>query len=182
MIVTRKAPSAPHLPARSRRSSLALPILDSMAPAFADTTKAAAAANPPSARFVYVPNGIIQSSWLPKTQGPELRVQCHRESPRALPRADSGAQQSGADQRPLPRRSRDHARAGATWLTGVHPKKTEGAEFVPGFPPTRSPRGIRCVRRERMLGQISVGESSGPFRMGWEYQQPSRYTLPGRKA
>ena len=26
----------------------------------------------------------------------------------------------------------DHARAGATWLTGVHPKKTEGADIRAG--------------------------------------------------
>ena len=27
----------------------------------------------------------------------------------------------------------DHARAGATWLTGVHPKKTEGADIHAGI-------------------------------------------------
>ena len=27
----------------------------------------------------------------------------------------------------------DHARAGAAWLTGVHPKKTEGAEIRAGI-------------------------------------------------
>ena len=44
----------------------------------------------------------------------------------------------------------------------------------------------------RLNGEIDVSGVSGcsgrsaseaePFRMGWEYQHPSRYTLPGRKA
>ena len=65
MIVTRK-----HLPRRAflraAGATLALPFLDSMVPAFAAKS---AAAPPTRLGFVYVPNGIIASSWLPKGEG-----------------------------------------------------------------------------------------------------------------
>src|SRR5271165_155264 len=67
MMVTRK-----HLPRRAflrgAGAALALPFLDAMVPAFGGTTNAAA--SPVRMGFVYVPNGIIESSWKPAGDGP----------------------------------------------------------------------------------------------------------------
>ena len=51
-------------------SSLALPMLDSMVPALAETTSGAKAA-PVRMAFVYTPNGIIPAAWTPKSDGRE---------------------------------------------------------------------------------------------------------------
>jgi len=53
---------------RGAGTALALPFLDSMVPAFAQTSKSAA--NPlVRLGFLYVPNGIIEANWMPKTEG-----------------------------------------------------------------------------------------------------------------
>jgi Protein of unknown function (DUF1552) len=129
MIVTRK-----HLPRRTflrgAGAMLALPFLDSMTPAFG--AKAAAA---PATRlgFVYVPNGIISSSWLPKGVGAGFEfnatmkaLEPYRDNMLVLSNLAQINGQSFGDG------GGDHARAGATWLTGVHPKKTEGADIHSG--------------------------------------------------
>ena len=129
MIVTRK-----HLPRRAflrgAGAMLALPFLDSMTPAFAAKS---AAAPPTRLGFVYVPNGIIASSWLPKTEGAGFEfnattkaLEPYREHLLVL---SNLAQING---RSFGDGGGDHARAGATWLTGVHPKKTEGADICSG--------------------------------------------------
>jgi hypothetical protein len=53
---------------RGLGASLALPMLDSMVPAFAETTNGAAGA-PVRMAFVYVPNGIIPKAWTPASDG-----------------------------------------------------------------------------------------------------------------
>jgi Protein of unknown function (DUF1552) len=118
---------------RGAGTALALPFLDSMVPAFAATTKSAAS---PATRmgFVYVPNGIIESSWLPAAEGAAFEfnstmkaLEPFREHTLVL---SNLAQING---RSFGDGGGDHARAGATWLTGVHPKKTEGADIRSGI-------------------------------------------------
>ncbi len=127
MIVTKKAlPRRMFL--RGLGVSLALPMLDAMAPAM---TRAAA----PIVRlgFVYVPNGIIAENWLPLEDGANFKF---RTTMKPLePFRDqllvfSGLAQIGG--RALGDGPGDHARAGASWLTGVHPKKTEGINIQAG--------------------------------------------------
>jgi len=120
MIVTRKSlPRRAFL--RGMGVTIALPLLDAMTPAFA------AGANPAvRLGFVYVPNGIIMNKWTPKGEvadfqfAPTMKpLETFRE--RLL--VFSGlAQVQG---RALGDGAGDHARAGATFLTGVHPKKSE---------------------------------------------------------
>src|ERR1700688_299398 len=117
---------------RGLGTTLALPLLDAMAPAMAATRLTAK----PAVRlwFVYVPNGIIQQNWLPSAEGAGFDfastmkpLEAFRDRLNVL----SGlAQVSG---RALGDGPGDHARAGATWLTGVHPKKTEGADIHAGI-------------------------------------------------
>ncbi len=110
---------------------IALPLLDSMIPAMAAT-----AGSKPAIRlgFVYVPNGIIPKDWLPKTEGtgfefmPTMKpLEPFREKLVVL---SNLAQING---RALGDGGGDHARAGATWLTGMHPKKTQGVDIHAGI-------------------------------------------------
>lgn len=114
-------------------TALALPFLDAMVPAFAATRNGAAK---PAIRmsFVYVPNGIIMDHWTPTGEGssfefsPIMKVlEPMRERLLVL----SGLAQHNGD--PLGDGPGDHARAGATFLTGVHPKKTEGVDIHAGI-------------------------------------------------
>jgi hypothetical protein len=116
---------------RGLGTTLALPLLDSMVPAFADTKTMAA--KPVRLGFVYVPNGIIMDRWTPHADGasfefmPAMKaLEPFREQMVVL---SNLAQING---RALGDGPGDHARAGATWLTGVHPKKTEGADIHAG--------------------------------------------------
>jgi len=114
----------------------ALPLLDAMIPAMA--TSAELVATKPAVRlgFVYVPNGIInlKGEWIPATTGANFQfastmkaLEPYRDQVLVL----SGLMQNGG--RALGDGAGDHARAGATWLTGVHPKKTEGADIHAGI-------------------------------------------------
>lgn len=114
-------------------TALALPWLDSMSPALkaAKNTPAASAIR---MAFVYVPNGIIPGAWTPKTDGKDFEfmrsmkpIEAYRERLLVL---TGLAQVNG---RALGDGAGDHARAGATWLTGVHPAKTEGAGIHAGI-------------------------------------------------
>src|SRR5438477_11620756 len=109
--------------------SLALPMLDSMAPAFAAIQNTAAK----SVRrlgLVYVPNGMNMLEWRPKTVGAGF------ELPSTLaplaPFRDrllvvTGMASAEADPQPGEGLG-DHSRAQATFMTGVHPRKTEGTD------------------------------------------------------
>jgi len=131
MIITNKA-LARRTFLRGLGTAMALPMLDAMVPAMAAT----GAGIKPAIRlgFVYVPNGIIQKGWLPSTTGKGFEMQstmkpleAHRDRISVL----SNLMQNGG--RALSDGAGDHARAGASWLTGVHPKKTEGADIRSGI-------------------------------------------------
>ena len=131
MMVTKKA-----LPRRSflrgAGAMLALPLLDAMVPAMAATRLTAA--NPAMRLgFVYVPNGIIPQNWLPSKEGAGFEfnsIMKPLEPFRDRLNVLSGLAQVNG--RALGDGPGDHARAGATWLTGVHPKKTEGSDIHAG--------------------------------------------------
>ncbi|HEX3879494.1 MAG TPA: DUF1552 domain-containing protein [Bryobacteraceae bacterium] len=130
MIVTRKAlPRRAFL--RGLGTTLALPFLDSMVPALAR-----AGTMKPVIRlgFVYHPVGMILDKWMPATEGagfeftPTMKaLEPFREQMLVL---TGLAQVQG---RALGDGAGDHAREGATWLTGVHPKKTEGTGIRAGI-------------------------------------------------
>jgi hypothetical protein len=131
MIVTRKALSRRTV-LRGLGSTLALPVLDAMTPALAAPNKAGAAA-PMRMAFLYVPNGIIMKDWTPAAEGRGFDL------PRTLKPLEAFRDDllvlSGLDHyngQALGDGAGDHARAGATWLTGVHPKKTQGADIQGG--------------------------------------------------
>jgi len=128
MILTRK-----HLPRRTFLkgigAAVALPMLDAMAPALPSTSKKA----PVRLSFVYVPNGIVMKDWTPKGEGKDFQfsrilkpLEPFREDLFILSGLDDHNGNALGDG------PGDHARAGASFLTGVHPKKTAGADIQGG--------------------------------------------------
>jgi len=154
MIVTRKSlPRRTFL--RGLGTTLALPFLDAMVPAFGATTAAKHAVR---LAFVYVPNGIIMKYWTPAAEGssyefmPAMKaLEPFREKLLVL----SGlAQVQG---RALGDGAGDHARAGATWLTGVHPKKTE-VDIHAGI--SADQIAAREFGKTTQLGSLEIGLES----------------------
>ena len=132
MIITKKAlPRRTFL--RGIGATMALPLLNSMVPALA-AAPTTAAQSPTRLSFVYVPNGMIMDQWTPAALGSHYELTKIME-PLAPFRDDilvlSGlAHNTGwALEGEGPG---EHARASATFLTGVHPKKTEGADLRAG--------------------------------------------------
>ena len=129
MIVSRK-----HLPRRTflrgMGAAIALPMLDAMTPAFAAPRVRTA---PTRLAFVYVPNGITMSDWTPASAGRAFEytrvlkpLEAFREDTLVL----SGLAQRNGNA--LGDGPGDHARAAASYLTGVHPRKTAGADIRNG--------------------------------------------------
>ena len=81
---------------------------------------------------MYVPNGIIASAWASLTANFEFNTTMKALEPykNQVTVLSNLAQIQG---RSFGDGGGDHARAGASWLTGVHPKKTEGADIRSGI-------------------------------------------------
>ena len=104
-------------------ATLALPLLDSMTPAFAGTLDASAKA-PVRMSIVFVPNGRIMDKWTPKAEGADFEFPPILEPlapfrDRLLVLTGLGHKEATAQKGES---SGPHARAGATFLTGVHLK------------------------------------------------------------
>ena len=124
---------------RGLGATMALPLLDSMTP----TLSAVGPATPPiRLGYLYTPNGIVGASeksprpftWTPRGAGanfefsPTMKaLEPFREHLNVF----SGLAQVNG--RALGDGPGDHARATATFLTGVHPRKTGGADFQLGI-------------------------------------------------
>jgi hypothetical protein len=128
MTISRK-----HLPRRTflkgMGTAIALPALDAMTPAFGSTPK-------PTIRlaFVYVPNGIVMKEWTPKGVGNDFEftrilkpLEQYRKDLLLLTGLDCHNGNALGDG------PGDHARAGASFLTGVHCRKTMGADIQNGI-------------------------------------------------
>ena len=123
-----------HLPRRTFLKGLgaavALPMLDAMTPAFAAP---AARGGQTRLAFVYVPNGVTLDQWTPALSGRAFefsRILKPLEPFRDRTMVLTGLAQQNANQ--LGDGPGDHARAAACYLTGVHPRKTAGADIQNG--------------------------------------------------
>ena len=119
---------------RGLGTTLALPLLDGMIPAFARGGDTAAT---PARRLsiVYLPNGIMMDKWTPATEGAGFELTPILEP--LAPFRDRVLMLTGLNDEPARAKegenTGDHARAGSTYLTGVHPRKTEGADVEAGI-------------------------------------------------
>jgi hypothetical protein len=132
-----------HIPRRTflrgLGTAVALPVLDAMLPtrAFGASGSAGAAGSggfPKRVAWIYVPNGKNMVDWTPTTTGANYALPSileplaqHRNdfsviSGLAIDPANSHGDGGG-----------DHARASAAFLTGVHPRKTAGADIKAGI-------------------------------------------------
>ncbi len=133
MIITHKAlPRRTFL--RGVGAALALPVLDAMVPALSAASQLSVS-SPTRLSFVYVPNGVIMDKWVPDIPGAAFEL-----SPILKPLApfrdrmlvlsglahNNGVAWEGEG-------AGDHSRSAAVWLTGTHPKKTEGADLRAGI-------------------------------------------------
>ena len=133
MIITKK-----HLPRRTflrgLGASVALPLLDSMVPALTAQELTSAA---PVKRLgiIYVPNGVFMDNWTPPEEGSDFSLPSTMEP--LSPFQDqmlvlTGLSNKMGDAWPG-EGAGDHARAAGAYLTGVHPRKTEGADLRAGL-------------------------------------------------
>jgi hypothetical protein len=132
MLVTKK-----HLPRRTflrglMGTSVALPLLDAMVPALSAATTGAAA---PKTRmgFVYVPHGAVMDKWTPATEGanfeftPILKpLEPFRDRLTVVTGLANKAAESQGDG------GGDHARSAPSYLSGIHPLRTEGENVRAG--------------------------------------------------
>jgi hypothetical protein len=120
---------------RGAGAAIGLPLLDAMVPAFAQSRPPA----PKRIGFIYMPNGVAMNFsginyWTPKGEGRDFEL-----SPILSPLApyrDRLTVVSGLAQHPADAHddgaNGDHTRATSSWLTGVHCKRTEGADVENG--------------------------------------------------
>jgi len=155
MMITKKAlPRRTFL--RGMGAALALPLLDAMAPAMS-----AAAAAPRRLGFVYLPNGVSMNFkgvnyWTPVGEGTAFQL-----SPILTPLAAfreqmlivSGTTHHQADVLEDGANG-DHTRSTSTWLTGVHPKHTEGADVQNG--PSADQIAARVLGRDTALPSLEL--------------------------
>jgi hypothetical protein len=114
---------------RGLGAAVALPWLDAMRPAFGQSAEA-----PLRLAFSYVPNGIIPEAWAPKGEGRDFELS--RVLAPLAPWREQLLVLSGLAHKngnALGDGPGDHARAGASYLTGFHPRKTAGADIHNGI-------------------------------------------------
>lgn len=118
---------------RGLGTAIALPCLEAMLPGGIHSSAAAAAAKKPPLRvaWLYVPNGMHMPDWTPDKEGKSFDLKPIMKP--LEPFKDqltvlSGLTLNGA--RALGDGGGDHARSVAAYLTGAHPKKTDGANIM----------------------------------------------------
>jgi len=161
MIVTKKHLSRRTV-LRGIGTTLALPLLESMVPALTRLS-ATAARTPRRLGIIYTPNGMNMTRWLPKDAEAGFELSPTLEA--LAPFRDHMVVLSGlADQYGWPRADEgtgDHARAAATFLTGVHIKKTEGADIQGGV--SMDQIAASTLGTETQLGSLELALESVEF-------------------
>jgi uncharacterized protein DUF1552 len=148
-------------------ATMALPVLDAMTPPLAAVAPSKA---PIRLGYVYTPNGIVGACdksprpfmWTPRTVGanfefsPTMKaLEPYREQLNVF----SGlAQVTG---RALGDGPGDHARATATFLTGVHPYKTGGADFRLGI--SADQIAAKALGQYTQLSSLELGLEPQPL-------------------
>ena len=136
---------------RGMGATVALPFLDAMTPAFASPSKPV-----PRVAFVYTANGVVMRDWTPAAEGAGFAFS--KTLAPVEPFRDDLLVLTGLAHRngeALGDGPGDHARAGASWLTGVHPKKTRGADIRNGMSVDQMLAGT--IGRDAPLPSLELG-------------------------
>ena len=152
MIITRKAISR-RTALRGLGTTLALPMLDGMTPAL--TALGRTPARPVSRLgIVYVPNGIVMERWTPAAEGagfeltPTLRpLERFRDRLTVV----TGLSNKGPDYA--------HETGATSFLTGVSPKRTQGADLEAGI--SMDQQVARAFGRRTQLGSLELALEAG---------------------
>lgn len=130
MIITRK-PLGRRTMLRGMGTLLSLPLLEAMVPSAKAAETAARARK--RLQVIYMPNGMDMDSWLPKQAGdnyaitPTLKpLEPYRQHFMVVSNLDHHQAEALGDG------AGDHGRCCGGYLTGVHVKKTEGADLQSG--------------------------------------------------
>jgi len=117
---------------RGMGTVLGLPLLDAMVPALSAMVPPEAATR--RIGFIYMPNGVAKNStidyWTPASEGKDFELsqilaplEPFRDRMVVVSGLDQNQAETGNDGA-----SGDHTRGTSSWLTGVYPKRTEGAD------------------------------------------------------
>ena len=141
--------------------ALPLPWLEAMGPLAARAAASPSRSGPPNRMaFLYAPNGQHMPDWTPRGEGrdfelspimeplarlkPKLTVLSGLAADKARPHGDGGG---------------DHARAMAAFLTGAHPKKTDGTSIRNGTSVDQIAAAM--VGGETRLPSLEIGADKG---------------------
>lgn len=136
---------------------MALPFFESLSPR---AGAGEAVRRPLRTAFVYVPNGVNMADWTPEAEGPLGRLpyileplDSHRDRFQVL----SGLAHQKAD--PNGDGPGDHARASATFLTGVQARKTAAVDIHAGI--SVDQMAARAVGHETRFASLELGCDKG---------------------
>ncbi len=160
---------------RGMGATIALPFLDGMVPAFANSRRIAAAL-PLRVGALYAPNGMNMQDWTPAAEGAAFEL-----TPILRPLAPfrdrmvvlSGLANNAADQLPG-EGSGDHSRSSAAYLTGAHAKKTEGADLENGI--SMDQVAAKESRRHTQLASLELALEANDMAGGCEHGYSCAYT------
>jgi hypothetical protein len=114
-------------------TAMALPLLEAMAPPVKLLAATGESRDPVRMAFLYVPNGVNMADWTPKGEGTEFELpyileplKAHQQGLQVL----SGLAHRKAD--PNGDGAGDHARASASFLTGMQARKTAARDIRVG--------------------------------------------------
>jgi len=147
---------------RGLGATLSLPLFDAMVPAFASpAVQKSLAVN--RMAFLYVPNGIVMEAWTPAGGvGSTPLGELPRITTALTPYRNDILMLSGLTSdggRAHGDGPGDHGRAGAAYLTGVHPKKTYGKDLKTGI--SMDQIAARQLENKTRFGSLELGCEEG---------------------
>ncbi|MCH2138478.1 MAG: DUF1552 domain-containing protein [Phycisphaerales bacterium] len=141
---------------RGMGTAITLPWLEALAPDAA----AATMARTNRAAFLFIPNGVHKPDWAPQGSGMKAILPNMLEPLNPLRKhlsVISGLNQDNA--RALGDGPGDHARSSATFLTGVHPYKTGGANLSAGVSVDQI--AAQAMQQNTKFGSLELGCDPG---------------------